>query len=72
MPITLYLKGGSFDPETIEVMGTALVEALSKLGLNDRRDPMTELVAAKIIELASQGERNPARLASGALQSLKT
>jgi hypothetical protein len=32
------------------------------LGLTDRTDPVTELVAKKIIELANRGERDPLRL----------
>jgi hypothetical protein len=51
-------------------MTTAFDSALDKLGLIDRTDGVTELVAKRIIALAKQGERDPARLCDGALRSL--
>jgi len=50
-------------------MTTAFEAALDKLGLKDRTDPATELVAKRIIALAKQGERDPVRLCEGALRS---
>jgi hypothetical protein len=40
------------------------------LGLVDREDPATLMVAQRIIELAKQGERNPVRLREGAVHTL--
>jgi hypothetical protein len=37
--------------------------------LSDRTDPVTMLVAKKIIELASQGERDAARLREAAISA---
>lgn len=59
MPITPFLKGQAFDPELIEAMGAAFSKTCEALGLNDRTDPITTLVAEKIIELAQRGLRNP-------------
>jgi len=47
---------------------SAFEEALRELGLVDRTDPATHLVAKRIIELAQQGERDPIRLREGAVQ----
>jgi hypothetical protein len=50
---------------------TATYEAtLRALKLADRQDPITELVAQKIIEIAKTGERDPARLRERALSEL--
>jgi hypothetical protein len=42
------------------------------LQLADRTDPIAEIVAKKIIELAKGGERNPDRPCDGALNFLRT
>jgi hypothetical protein len=44
--------------------------ALSKLGLVDRKDPMTMTVAKLIIELAKNGQRDPKKLCNDALKLL--
>ena len=62
MPINPLLQGSAFGPEDIKVMSTAFDGALNALGLMDRADPLNELVAKKIIEIAKTGERNPRRL----------
>jgi hypothetical protein len=70
MPITPYLDGENFDPETRRVMGVAFEIARAALRLEDRSDPICALVAHKIIELAKGGELNPDLLSERALASL--
>jgi hypothetical protein len=53
-----YLEEQSFDPETLEAMGRAFAMVCESLGLSCTPDPMTRLVAARIIEAAAAGERN--------------
>ena len=60
----------AFGPEDITVISVAFKDALKTLGLVDRTDPLTELVARAIIECARTGERDPIRLRDGALKSL--
>jgi hypothetical protein len=48
---------------------TAFEGALRALGLLERADPATEIVAKKIIQLAQQGEQDPARLRARVVQS---
>jgi hypothetical protein len=50
-------------------MTAAFDEVLRKLGLKDRTDRVTELVARKIIVFAKCGERDPAELCDGVLAS---
>jgi hypothetical protein len=71
VPIIPLLQGRAFGPEDIKVMSTAFKGALNALGLMDRADPLNELVAKKIIEIAKTGERNPSRLRDRALKSLQ-
>jgi hypothetical protein len=51
-------------------LAAAFDAALSKIGLVDRKDPMTMTVAKLIIELAKNGERNPEKLCDDALKSV--
>ena len=72
MPITPFLSGQTFQPEIIEVMAQAFRASCQTLGLADRDDPMNEIVARKIIEIAKTGERDLERLCEGALEDLPT
>ena len=71
MPITEFLDGYKFDPETKRVMGIALEMARAALRLTDRADPVVAVVAKKIIELAKAGERNPNMLCELTLSELR-
>jgi hypothetical protein len=70
MPIHRLLGVHAFGPDEIKVLSTAFDEALRALGLVDRSDPATEIVARRIIELAQQGERDPVLLCRRAVDSL--
>src|SRR4029450_2914779 len=70
MPIHRLLEKHAFGPDEIRVLTSAFDDALRKLGLADRADPVVEVVARKIIELAQQGERDPTRLSERAIQAL--
>ena len=63
MPIRQFLgRDISFGPDDLKVMGEAYSNALTKLRLYDRNDPIVELVARKIVRAALQGERDAVRL----------
>jgi hypothetical protein len=63
MPIyELLQRQGVFTPEELTVLSNVFEDVLATLGLVDRKDPMTELVAKKVIELATAGTREPNRL----------
>jgi hypothetical protein len=51
-------------------MTAAFDQALRKLGLKDRTDKATELVARNIIAFAKYGERDATKLCDGVLASL--
>jgi hypothetical protein len=71
-PIIPFLRGQAFDPETVEAMGKALVTTCEALGLSDRNDVMTKLVAQKIIELAQRGIKNPTALHFAAMKEFRS
>jgi hypothetical protein len=71
-PIIPFLRGQAFDPETVEAMGKALVTTCETLGLSDRSDAMTKLLAEKIIELAQRGFKNPIALHFAAMKEFKS
>ena len=47
MSITPFLSSRSFDQKTIDMMSTAFVAECIRLGLADRSDPATLIVAKK-------------------------
>jgi len=51
-------------------MTAAYEAALQLLKLVDRTDPLTEMVAKKIIEIFRNGERDPPHLCARALKEL--
>jgi hypothetical protein len=70
MAIYGFLQNSGFDPESIKVMTAAYETAREQLGLKDRSDPLTELVARKIIEIAQTGVRDPSQLCERALSAI--
>ena len=73
MPIRPLLRDGHFTPEDIAVLTGAFEQIVSALHLSDRtdNDPTVTLVAERIIQLAPQGERDPAALRQLVLKSFK-
>jgi hypothetical protein len=69
---TPFLRGQAFDPETVEAMGKALVSTCEALGLSNRNDAMTKVVAEKIIELGQRGIKNPTALHFAAMKEFRS
>jgi hypothetical protein len=59
-----------FEPEAMICMAKAYEDALVALQLSDRQDPLTEIVARKIVDVAEAGERDPERLRDLALAEI--
>ena len=70
MPINRLLEGSVFEPDDIKVLNEAYEGALRALHLVDRNDPLTELVAKKIIEVRQRDIRDPAEIAKLAIRAL--
>jgi hypothetical protein len=71
MAIYRLLQSAVFDDHAVKAMTTAYEAALVELGIADRNDPVTEMVARKIVALAGLGERDPERLCQMALAELR-
>jgi hypothetical protein len=61
--------GPSFGPQTIELMSTALEAAEASLP-EPASDQQLRLIAAKILKVAGDGERDPIRLKAAAMSAL--
>jgi hypothetical protein len=72
VPIHALLHKHAFGPEDVKLLASAFEDTLRALRLVDRNDPMTTIVAKKIIELAQSGERDPIRLRDDVVKSLST
>jgi hypothetical protein len=70
MAIRTLIQQRSFTPDDVTNLVTAFNETLGALGLANREDPVTLQVAKTIIELATQGERDPIRLRDAAVKAL--
>ena len=61
MAIYRLLQNSAFAPEDIGRLAAAYEDCLRILNVTDRTDPLTELLAKKIIEIGQTGVRDPAR-----------
>jgi len=70
MPINRLLAGSSLGPEQIGRLNDAYELTLRALYLVDRNDPLTEIVAKKIIEVSQTGIIDPAQISRLAVKDL--
>jgi hypothetical protein len=64
------LREAAFDPDAVAVLTAAFDHCVQRLHLRERDDPMTELLAKKIIECARSGELDPIQLCEKALRRI--
>ena len=67
MPIRPYLDGHAFDAETVRLLSIAFEITRAGIKVEEWDEPGEAIIAAKLIELAEQGERDPERLSGRAL-----
>jgi hypothetical protein len=72
MAIYRLLENTTFGPEEIERLVTAYEQTLRVLRLKDRSDPITRLVAEKIIAVGRLGIEDPAEISKLALEKLRS
>ena len=70
MPINRLLKGKELNPDDVELLTAAFNLALRELHLVDRNDPFCEMVARNVIEIGTDGNRDPKEIASCAVKQL--
>ena len=66
------LKTLSFSPEDVERLATAYEDALHALRIVNRADPITVVIAKRIIDAAQTGMRDPKELCALAIKDLQT
>jgi hypothetical protein len=71
MSIRSFVTPGVFDPEALAAMGEAFDAACKALDDTGQPQIVREIIAQRIIEAASRGERDPVRLAEVALPWLE-
>jgi hypothetical protein len=62
----------AFDDGAVKAMTTAYEDVLRALALADRSDPLTKIIAEKILQRARSGERDAARLRGSVLEELRS
>ncbi len=72
MAIYKLIQNTAFEPKDIERLVTAYEQTLRTLRLKDRSDPITQLVAEKIIAIGRLGIEDPAEISKLALKELTT
>jgi hypothetical protein len=73
LPSTIYrlLQHAAFEPEDVEQLGAAYEEALRVLQVSDRADPITQIIAKRIIKAAQTGIHEPSELCKLAIKDLR-
>ena len=70
MAIYRLLQNAPMGPEEIAVLTEAYEATLQQLRLVDRSDPITQLIAKKIIEIGQRGVRDPEQISALAIKEL--
>jgi hypothetical protein len=70
MAIYRQLSQASFGPDAVRNMTEAYECVLKQLHMKDRDDPITELIAAKIIQVFRLGETDPRNLCDRTIKEL--
>jgi hypothetical protein len=70
MDIHQLLQRSGLTPEESSCVTEAYQQALHTLSVKDRDDPLTEMIARRIIRIAQTGINDPAQLAGRAIKEL--
>jgi hypothetical protein len=70
MAIYRLLQNLPMGPEQLSRLSEAYEQTLRTLCLVDRNDPLTELIAKKIIEIAQTGVKEPEQISELAIKDL--
>ncbi|WMT79658.1 hypothetical protein [Bradyrhizobium sp. Ash2021] len=71
MAIYRLLQHCTLGPKEISCITEAYEEALHILCVKDRDDPLTEMIAKKIIKIAQTGIKDPAQISAMAIKQLE-
>ncbi len=71
MSIYLHLHTDAMAPKQASLVTKAYEQALHKLCVKDRDDPLTEMIAKKIIKIAQTGIKDAAEISALAILELE-
>jgi len=71
MPLLTLIKDRAYDDEEIARMTAAYQCALTALGIKDRSDPVTRLIAETLISIADGGVRDEKLLCERTIAALR-
>jgi len=71
MAIYRLIASGSYGPDDIKAMTAAYESALIEIGVADRDDPLTEMLAKFVLTVTATGERDPEKIKERALHALR-
>jgi hypothetical protein len=71
MPIRTYLQGEAFDPDTVRAMGIAFENACKELGILNKHDAVTRVVARTVIDMAQRGFRDEESLTAAVMEEFR-
>ena len=70
MTIYRLLQNSPMGPEQIRVLEAAYEQTLHNLCVKDRKDPLAEMIAKTVIEIAQTGVRDPTQISALAIKQL--
>jgi hypothetical protein len=70
MAIYRLFQNSPLGPEEISRLSMAYEQSLKSLCLKDRNDPLTEMIAKRIIEIGQAGVKDPAQISQLAIKGL--
>ncbi|RZN16133.1 hypothetical protein [Bradyrhizobium sp. Leo121] len=71
MAIYRLLQHSALGPKEVSRVTAAYEQALRILCVKDRDDPLTEMIAQKIIKIAQSGIKDPAQISALAIKELE-
>jgi hypothetical protein len=62
MPLHRMLSNGAFDPEAVNALTAVYEDVCATLRVVNSADPVTQMIAKKIFDYATRGQRDPIQL----------
>jgi len=66
------LRREVFEPDDLRLLAIVYEDIVKALGVADRKAPLGELIARKLIELAKAGERDPESLKELTIEAVRS
>ena len=71
VPIRRLLKNSALDPDDAQRVTKAFEQALRAIGVENRNDPLSELVAKKVFQARQAGLKDPTQICAHAVNEFR-